>query len=468
MTTVFPSLVVIKGKTKEKGKRSKYLRSANKEENSENETNLYVKAEEVTNPMAKFELIMAKMSPDFVHIRCCYINKYLKVSMAGNIQAIAEKPIEDEGQSSTMFKILKSGKYFKIFHKSSNRFACFHESNGLLFGGADHTLEPDVFKILDWATFVIFPEIVCFSHENITNYLSYREDNKSYLMFVDGIDIADLTAGNKIFTWGDGYVRIMNLSSKKYWCRDSDDYIRANSEDRDGNDKNTLFLPFQFQTPKNTVALLNLGNKKFCKKESGYLRAQEPSMTDETKLLVSETVVSRKIEDIDFHTDDVRVLKQTNVADTLYLGAENRGSTDDSLEIKISYEKITSATFSTSNTLKFGGSATIGVTLIPELIAGTFKYSAELTGKLKWEDTEKSARTFQTGIPVGVPPKSRVTCSVPVHMGTCDVPYSYTRVDKLYDGEEKRVRMHDGIYTGVTTFHVDANYKIEKIPDEEL
>ncbi|KAF4346077.1 hypothetical protein G4B88_015462 [Cannabis sativa] len=442
---VFPRFVVIKSKFN-----SKYLRKITKEEIAKTtleDAFLFVKEDKITSPLAKFELIIAKTNPGCVHIRCCYNNKYLTRIGGHFIEAKADQPIEDAKRlSCTMFEITEADLegYFRIRHKQSDCYVVLSRSEGERHDRTivaesttvdrDHC---DMFQMLDWESFVIFPEIVSFSHEKDTNYLSYNKDN-SCLQFVENKDIADLTVGNEMYIWGDGYVRIKNVSSNKYWRRrESDNWILADSDDATGNDKNTLFLPIQLGNPLNTVALRNLGNNMFCKRESEYLRAQERSITTETMLLVSESVISRSIEDIIFHIDDVRVHQQIKVGDMVYVGAENPDDEDDNMDIKISYEKFTSATFATSHTLKFGAKTTIQYKPIPFVAEGKITLSSELSNKVKWDNTEKSNVKYEAEIHVNVPHKSRVTYSVPVKWGTCDVPYSYTRVEKLYNGESK-------------------------------
>ncbi|XP_062079851.1 uncharacterized protein LOC133784573 [Humulus lupulus] len=473
-----PKFVVIKSRYN-----GKYLRRISVEESIQKglpPTFLNFQGEDITSPFVKFEVERAKKDPELVHIRCCHNNKYLAAPESNSwwVMATADQPVEDDGRSSTMFKPIKTDEfdneeYFRFFHPGSGHYACLWRAakphdDGLIAAysskDGDHC---DVYKVLDWESLVIFPKtIVGFKMQGTENkYLSYRWiEGHPYLQFVPN-DIADQTTGNEISSFGDGYIRIRNLSTGKFWRR-SPNWIWADSSDTTGNDKDTLFWPIKLSD--NVVALRNLGNNYFCKSlttegKTECLNAGVPSITDEAKLEVVEGVISRSIYDLNFRPEDGRIYN-VKVIEKAHEAAENNDDVENTMALKFSYKDTSSSTLGGSVSLKLGVKTTLQVDTIPLIFEGKIELSAECTGTHQWGSTNTVETLTESTYTVKVPPKTRVIVTLVASKGTCDVPFSYTRRDLLYNGNTIMNNLDDGIYTGVNTFNVDFQSRHEKLP----
>ncbi|KAF4379644.1 hypothetical protein F8388_023661 [Cannabis sativa] len=470
----------------------KYLRRISKEESIENnlsQTFLYFKEDDITSPLVKFEMERAKKNKSYVHLRCCNNNKYLCLTEDLYIQASAEKPIENDGLSSTMFKYeaadvdAGSDKHnIRIHHPTTRRYAILKVDPTTPYDKAfytDNTFPIDkrdtssVFTVLDWDRFAIFPEKVSFSKkekETTKSILSCRNSD-SYLEFVEGQSVGDLRVVNEIFTKRDGYIRIKNASTGKFWKRDEDNYILANSSDVTWDDNNTIFLPIKLGE-KQTVALKNMGNRKFCNKEKGsgvYFKAEMDTMMNETKLWVMESVILSTMYGFDFHIPDGRVYNvHIPIDDSLAAKRQNNESKETSMDIMVSYKKTKSQSVQTNLSLSFGFEQTLTLTVIPEILSGTIQLSGQYTYERESKDESSKEITVETTYKAKVPGKTILKVFLDVNNGKCDVPFSYFKRDTYYDGKTTVKQMHDGMYTGVNMF--SAHYRVthEKVQDEDF
>ncbi|KAF4346078.1 hypothetical protein G4B88_015463 [Cannabis sativa] len=454
-----------------------YLRRISKKESVEDnvaETFVYFKEDDITSPVIKFETEAAKTNEKLVHIRCCNNNKYLCVTEDLYIQAAAPNPIENDGVSSTMFQAVQALGYpkdnFRFLHPGTKRYAVL-KSDTTVYDEAFYTDDSFpidagnvsyVFTVLDWASLVLFPNSVSFSDINDkTKFLSCR-DGDAYLHFVDDQSIGDLRVVNEIITKSDGYIRIKNVSTGKFWKRDEDNYILANSTDTTWMDQNTIFRPEKFA--KQVVALKSLGNGKFCNKEKGgkFLKAEEDTIMNETKLWVSESVILSTMYGFDFDTANGRVYNIHNpIVEGSSIEYTNFGSKEtDSIDLKVSYQKTKSQFAETNVSLSLGMETTLKFGAIPLIVDGEIEMSGQYTYEREGKDESSDAITVETTYKAKVPPKTLAKVTLDVKKGKCDVPFSYFKRDTHYDGKTTVTQMHDGIYTGVNMF--SAKYRVTR------
>ncbi|KAM6555197.1 hypothetical protein CsatB_015959 [Cannabis sativa] len=371
---------------------------------------------DISSPLIKFQVVTATSNPELVHIRCCYTNKYLVMGTTTTyydyIQAVAENPIEDQSSNAcTLFKPIRA--------------------------------TDDEFK----------------------------GDTQMYrlLHFLDGTDEGDTRVANVITTVGDGFVRIKNLSTGKFWRR-SPNWIWADSnkteDDNSSEFRDTIFWPVKLGD--NVVALRSVANDRFLKgiTQDGVtdcLNAAEEYMTNEVKLEVVETLIEKNIYDIEYHTE---VAKVYNVIEKDIVTSRNTSYTkEDTVTLKFSHKKSNSKTIGGSVSLKLGAKATLKLDVIPAFLGGQIELSAELTGTVQWGTTDLTEKVTETMNAVKVAPRTRKTVTLVAKHGICEVPFSYTRRDYLRNKREPEIkRLHDGIYKGIDSTEIDYNTKEEPLP----
>ncbi|KAM6581923.1 hypothetical protein CsatA_005697 [Cannabis sativa] len=488
-----PNIVIIKSMVN-----GKYLRCLTKEEFEDEKRKLFkmhVKfgGEHISSPLIKFQVVTAR-NKEFVHLRCCHTNKYLVMGSTTGwfIHAKADIPIDDEKSvnTSTLFKPIRATDaelegqpdLYRLLHVATNRYVSYHrmpepleESLCVAYTSpSTNKYYGDVFKIMDFESIVIFPEQVAFKQHGTQNkFLSCRSfKNHPYLQFLDGTDEGDTTVANVIYTVGDGFVRIKNLSTGKFWRR-SPNWIWADSDktedDKSSDFQNTIFWPVKLGD--NVVALRSVVNDHFLKGitldgVTDCLNAAETGMPNQVKLEVVETLIERNIYDVEYHTE---VGKVYNVIEKDSVTSRNTSyTTEDTVTLKFSHKKSKSKTLGGSVSLKLGAKATLKLDVIPAYLGGQIELSAELTGTVQWGTTDLTETVTETMNAVKVAPRTRKTVTLVATHGICEVPFSYTRRDYYHNKRNPEIkRLHDGIYKGINTTNIDYVTKEEPLPTSD-
>ncbi|XP_038991904.1 uncharacterized protein LOC120115207 [Hibiscus syriacus] len=341
----------------------------------------------VVSSDAKFEVESAKGG--LVHIRSCATNNYLEQteddSISGKpdeqywITVTAEKKEEDQSKEScTLFKPVEEdavNKTYRFVHVQSGCYLCLRlnpssdVSAGVLANSTKVDSDGnDIFRVIDWDWLVILPKFVAFKGNNDKYLLLIEIEGYPYLQF-SGEDIGDASAAMEIFYTPNGIIRIKPINSKKYWRR-RPNWIWVDSDDTVGNDKDTLFRPFKVDSK--TIALLNLGNNMFCKRlttegKSSCLNAGIPSATKETYLKVEEPVLSRKIENITYLTENSRIYDE-KVEIVARSTAINHSKESNTQEVKLQYTDTKTSTWESHVSLSLEAKASFefGIPIIAD------------------------------------------------------------------------------------------------------
>ncbi|KAF7142461.1 hypothetical protein RHSIM_Rhsim05G0010000 [Rhododendron simsii] len=457
---------------------------------------LQFSGEEIMSPYAKFEIETAKTTPagnenGFVHIRCCYNNKYwvAKSSSDPCIIAGADEPNEDQSQwSCTLFEPIRRQLRGDLFRNiqmddeeegSTNTTVIFRhvqlrdylvypvDSGGQIRACMTAQLKSlsnsfAVFHIIDWESLLMLPKHVALKGDN-GRYLSARWiERHQYLQFAS-CDKGDPTVGNQVFVNEDGSVRIKNDHFGKFWRR-SPNWIWADSDDTTTANLDTLFYPVK--VGDNVVALRNLGNDKFCKRlttegKRDCLNAGVDMISKEARLVVEELVVSREIYNVNFHLLDARIYNQSIVT-MVTKTATNDTQESNTATLNFLRNETKSSTWNGSVSFKLGVKTSIQ-TGIPFIVEGKVEVSAEFTGSYQWGETVSTENQVETEYTISAPPRSKVTVSLLATQGSCDVPYSYTQRDTLMNGGQIIHNFDDGVYTGINSFNFFYQTKQEKL-----
>lgn len=193
--------------------------------------------------------------------------------------------------------------------------------------------------------------------------------------------------------------------------------------------------------------------------KTNCLNAAVSTITDTARLEVTEIVVARSVEDIEYRVNDARVYGKKIL--TVSKGvAINNTDVEDKVSLKFRYEKKVERTWSSSVSSTFG-IATKFTSKIPTVGSLKFELSLEVSSGNTREETEKEKSFVETGETITIPAMSKVKFSAMVTQACCDIPFSYTRRDTLKDGRQVTHHLEDGIFTGVTTY--DYKFETEKV-----
>ncbi|KAL7261228.1 hypothetical protein ACSBR1_006800 [Camellia fascicularis] len=154
--------------------------------------------EEFVSPYTKYEVVMARTNGGrgpFVHLRCCYSNKYLV-------------------KWSSMHRWIVAG---------------------------NSMLDPDrrdLYTIIDWESLFILPKCVAFRGNN-GKYLSPCSiKGHQYLHFSSSSEITDPMVYNEVITTPNGSVCIKSHHLGEFWGRNNQNWILADSDDSTSSNNN--------------------------------------------------------------------------------------------------------------------------------------------------------------------------------------------------------------------------------------
>ncbi|KAI8553378.1 hypothetical protein RHMOL_Rhmol05G0011000 [Rhododendron molle] len=444
--------------------------------------------EEIVSPYTKFQIETASNGDHgFVHIRCCYNNKYLvakSISDDSYIIAGADEPNEDQSQlSCTLFEPIQidgeggtgssstTTTAARFRHVQLGQYLTYPVTNNMAYkaclvaeSSSTNSEGLDVFSIMDWESLLILPKYVAFKGDNGL-YLKghWISGHKHQYLEFSCSDNGDESVGNEVFFTKDGSVRIRNNHFDRFWRRNTD-WIWADTYDTTSNDLNTLFQPVK--VGDNIVALRNLGNNRFCTRltadgKTNCLNAASTTISKETRMVVEELIISREIYNVNFRPLDARIYNQ-NIIVLATQPATNSTEETHTSTLNLTYTDTKSRTWNGSVSLKLGVEISIdsGIPLIEE---GKIVVTTEFTGSYEWGETVSTETQVESNYTVPVPPMTKVTVSLLATQGSCDVPFSYTQRDTLMNGEKLIQNLDDGVYTGVNCFNFYYDTKEEPL-----
>uniref|UniRef100_A0ACD5U770 Uncharacterized protein n=1 Tax=Avena sativa TaxID=4498 RepID=A0ACD5U770_AVESA len=311
------------------------------------------------------------------------------------------------------------------------------------------------------------PKRVCFKGDN-GNYMAAvtppGEDYVFLQFYVYPQDKNDKRCSHTIYPNRDGTIRIKSDYYGKFWRR-SPNWIWVDSDDQSSNNPDTLFRPVKLDG-EGMYALQNVGNDNYCHRltcdyKQSCLNASSPSIHNEACLKMEEAVLSRRIYDVRYRTEDAKIQgKKLNTLITQE--AVNRGSRDDKETLSLNYNVSRETKWDSSASIKLGVTTTIEAG-IPEVAKASVEVSSEFSYTQNWGQTIIRTEGYSTTYEVTVPPSTKVTVSMLATEATCEVPFSYTQEDVLSSGEKVVYRFDDGIYRGVNSYGFKVDVTEEKL-----
>ncbi|KAF5940583.1 hypothetical protein HYC85_021750 [Camellia sinensis] len=324
-----------------------------------------------------------------------------------------------------------------------------------------------------------------------------------YLHFSSSSDIIDPMVCNEVITTPNGSVRIKSHYLGKFWGRNNQNLILADSDDstsssssnnnnsssssvltrifigrsekgrnqkqkQENNSPESDMLFWPTKVGNDVVALRNLGNGKLCKILSSAngkincLSADVSTISTEVHLEVDETVTSRKIYNVNFHLRDARIYNRS-ILTFATEDAINRTQEPKTVDVKLSYSESKTRAWNSSISLKLLGVKTTIQSTVPLIIVeGKIELSGEFSGDYQWGQTESLTTDKENLYKFSVPPMTMVRVNLIATKASCDIPFSYEQLDTttLTDRQQITETIDDGIYTGSNYF--DFKYETEQ------
>ncbi|XP_047069390.1 natterin-3-like [Lolium rigidum] len=261
-----------------------------------------------------------------------------------------------------------------------------------------------------------------------------------------------------------GTVRIKSDYYGKFWRR-SPNWIWVDCNDQSSDHPDTVFRPVKLDG-EGMYALQNLGNSYYCKRltcdyKQSCLNADSPYIVNEARLKMEEAVLSRRIYDVCYRTEDAKIQgKKLNTLITQ--DAVNRGSRDDKEIMSLNCNVSRQTKWDSSASIKLGVSTKIEAG-IPGVASESIEVSGEVSYSQNWGQTVIRTEGYSTTYEVTVPPNTMVTVRMVATEATCEVPFSYIQEDVLYNGEKVVYKFDDGIYRGVNSYGFKVDHTEQKL-----
>ncbi|KAL6548465.1 hypothetical protein OROGR_008886 [Orobanche gracilis] len=276
-------------------------------------------------------------------------------------------------------------------------------------------------------------------------------------------DLREIRRQQPYFLYPLDNIYTRNMYYDKYW-RLMPYWIRCDVTNPVTKNNDTLFEVVL--CGDDTIALRSVDNKLFCTRTSmdnkdSVLCCQTPSINTWAMFKVSDFVLSRKIENIDFRIADAMIYNVKIV--TLVTSSHiNQGSTARESVFTLSYKQSTSSTWNSSIS-RMTNIKTTFKAVIPLIVDGGIEMGLQNSQVYTWGETKVEEQEISNSYKVVIPPNTKVKLRVMCTIGTCDVPFSYTQQDVLPTGETVTTKMDDGVYTGNNNYFFETQSKEESL-----
>ncbi|CAL1410185.1 unnamed protein product [Linum trigynum] len=440
--------------------------------------------ETVISPHVKFEVQHSTSAVGLVHLRCGYNNKYLVRSSDTQlwIAAAADSAEEDRSKwSCTLFRPVSDGAVdnpqggrnplIRFLHVQLNQYVTLFQlppfNNFAIASSSQPGGWRDTCEVVDWGSIVVMPRHLVFKGDNGMYLRALVIERFNYHEF-SATSSREATAGNEVFPNPDGSIRIWSNHYRRFWRR-SPNWIWGDSTDTTSNNRDTVFWPVRVN--RNVVALRCAGNNRFCKRltaerKISCLNASDVTISEFAMLEVEERVSQRTISNVVFRLNDARVYDETPRTVFRNIIVNNSPHTN-SPTLTVTYANTQSKSWQSSLSFSFGVTTSVSGGF-PKIAEAGIEISVETTEEYTWGETYESSAEVSQAYPVTVGPFSRATITVMVTQGSCDVPFSYTRKDDLFDGTSVTTRLDDGLYTGVNVYNFRGENVEESLTAEEM
>ncbi|XP_076885506.1 uncharacterized protein LOC143535055 [Bidens hawaiensis] len=417
-----------------------------------------------TSPRVKFAAEQSKTGDvTLVHIRSCFNNKYLVAhqvchSKSFTIAASANKPEEDTTDPAcTLFRV--SSDYtsdgtlgFRLFSISRSRYAVHEHGGFILQDHNDGCKSGNTFPVVNWEDLVILPSQVSFKSELLNKYLSCRFfEGLNYHRFESGFDISNPQWAYELVPAANGNYRIKSSYFGKYW-RAYHQWVVADAEDNNNSD-DTLFSFTKISD--NVFVLSNLGTKKFsgANQRHDFIRTDYPEITKDTRIILEERVLKRKISHVKYRLRDSIVHDEVVQVNEFVTNDTRDNDITATLDVVSLNESIFS-TWNNSESLSFGTlvSVDLEVSEVPFVAKPSMQVKLETDANTLHQWGQSKSREVKTKVnhAVPVPALTTMKLSLMVSKSVCDVPFDYMESVLLPDGNWATKAKDDGIYKGIS------------------
>ncbi|CAL1410182.1 unnamed protein product [Linum trigynum] len=379
----------------------------------------------VHSPYVKFEVEPSRSVRGLVHLRSCYNNKYWVRTSPTQVWIAAHSDVPEEDQSKwscTLFSPTYLSSMVTGGNGLPDHFFRFRHVQ------LDHNV-----GVSPWGQWPF------------TDFLFVRSQSSNAVVVVD-----DRFA---VTDWESLHV------------------LPATEMPRPGTSNiDTVFWPVRVN--RNVVALRLPGNNRYCKRltsdgKTSCLNAAEVTISVFERLEVGEWVRKRSISNVQFRLLDARIYNQVprTLARTI---VTNNSSQTNTPVIRFRYRNTISRHWQSTVSFSYGISSTVSAG-IPLFTDASLTVQWELSSEYTWGQTVETSEEQEQEYPVTVGPYTRATITFQATEGFCDVPFSYTQTDELFDDRIVTTRMHDGLYTGANLyeFHWENNEE-SLLPADEI
>ncbi|XP_050233592.1 uncharacterized protein LOC126682085 [Mercurialis annua] len=418
-------------------------------------------ATDVFDPTVKVEFERSTVDRRFFHLRLVFSNRYwARGPVSGWILAGSDERDEDTSRPTcTLFEPVydaQTGSYTLIFVHSGKRVRATTTNSRLQIDDADTGGTVNSFyrfSLIEWDSLIKLPKYVVFQGHNDKFLREWHHQRFWFLSFSADESNAPGTAFEVVEN-GDGHVRIRTLDvSGRNWTQ-FDDFIRISSQDT----PNTLFWPVRLAG--NVIALRSANNNRFIRPleqptslMNGCLTADAFGIVQQSRMVVKELVLGRRIFDVVYYMDNARIYgRRAVIAGS---GRSTNNTPEEAIQtISVSYTETRSYSFTNSNSLSTGVSTSItaGFGRIVSLEVGV-EISSEQTVAVEVGEEVSTSVTSEASYTAPVPPFSTIIVNYVATEAKCDIPFSYTQRDQMStNGTFRSSRNEDGVYKGVNYF----------------
>ncbi|KAA0039762.1 uncharacterized protein E5676_scaffold266G002950 [Cucumis melo var. makuwa] len=442
---------------------------------------LQFSAKEAASPYTMFEIEESSFGHGYVHIRCCYNNKYWALQSPSSSYIVATANEKDETlseHSCTLFKPNykdNDNKHdtFRFRHVFLNscvffqpaRESAYHDC--LMLSG--HALPNELSTVINWDTYLFLPRHVAFKSLKNNKYLQPKSFliEKTYQLALNGSNTADPKMLHEVIKTPDGHFGLKNLAHRKFFTRVTDGawIVLDNDSSTAKDDPGRLFWPIKLD--HNVVALRSAKDYRICAYMSSALTGHQDgfeadleNIEDSAKLEVMDFVLSRHIYNVGFHLSDARRYNEKPLLMTSTI-VENNNSQDKKFTIKLSYQDTTTSTWRVNVNPMLGIKMKFE-TAVPKVSEEEIEFCSQLSEDYyTWGETHQMKYHAEVVHEVTVPAGTKVKASVVATQASCDIPFSYIQRDKLNDGGYSTQRYHDGLYNVVNSYNF--HFVVEKV-----
>ncbi|GMJ04046.1 hypothetical protein HRI_004073800 [Hibiscus trionum] len=311
---------------------------------------------------------------------------------------------------------------------------------------------------------------------NLPRFVALKGDNnrylclsplqgRPYLRFV-AEEISDPTATMEILVADDGNVSIKQSSSDKFWRLADTKFILADVDDTGNGNTNTLFRPFKVDSQ--SIALLSSANNLFCTRYSldppypDSLNANADDTNFWAPLRVEEPVKTRVISNIVYDLDKSSIYDTNSVVLATNSAINTSGDASRTVAVKLPYEDVKTTIWKTKLSLKLEAKATFETSTFPVIVdGGKVGFSGQARRRNELDETMTTTTLLEDAHSVVVPPKTTAVVSLIATKGMCDIPFTFTQSDTLYNGETYTTEVQGNTYTISNFYDFKFQTKLE-------